>query len=73
MSQWLLIHGTLKKYYDISSFEEIVKNNLHFASQEYAGILKCHNVCKRHIAIETGFKQTECTIFLYVISVGQKL
>ena len=34
----------------------------------YAGTVKCHNVCKRHAAIGTGFKQTECTIFLHIIS-----
>ena len=25
----------------------------------YAGTVKSHNVCKCHVAIDTGFKQTE--------------
>ena len=29
----------------------------------HAGTVKRHNVCKRHVAIGTGFKQTERTIF----------
>ena len=36
----------------------------------YAGAVNRHNVCKRHVAIDTGFKQTERTIFLHVISIG---
>ena len=32
--------------------------------------LKRHNVCKRHVAVDTGAKQTERTIFLNVISMG---
>ena len=36
----------------------------------YAGTVKRHNVCKRHVAIDTGFKQTERSIFLHVISMG---
>ena len=39
----------------------------------YAGTVKRQNVCKRHLAIDTGFKQTERTIFLRVITMGQKL
>ena len=39
----------------------------------YAGTVKRHNVCKRHVAIDTGFKQIERTIFLHVISMGLKL
>ena len=34
----------------------------------YAVKVKRHNVCKRHIAIDTGFKQTERTNFVCVIS-----
>ena len=34
---------------------------------------KCHNVYKCHVAIETGVKQTERTIFLHIISMGLKL
>ena len=33
----------------------------------YAGTVKRHNVCKRHVAIDTGLIQTERTIFLHVI------
>ena len=29
---------------------------------EYAGTVKRHNVCKRHVSIDTSFKQTERTI-----------
>ena len=36
----------------------------------YACTVKRHNVCKRHVSIETGFKQTERAIFLSVISLG---
>ena len=36
----------------------------------YAGIVKRHNVCKRHVFIDTGFRQTERAIFLHVISMG---
>ena len=39
----------------------------------YVGTVKRHNVCKRHIAIDAGFKQTERTIFLHAISMGLKL
>ena len=39
----------------------------------YAGTVKRHNVYKRHVAIDIGFKQTERAIFLHVISMGQKL
>ena len=39
----------------------------------YAGTVKHHNVCKHHVAIGTGFKQTERTIFLHDISMGLKL
>ena len=35
---------------------------------EYAVKVKRHNVCIRHVAIDNGFKQTERTIFLCVIS-----
>ena len=35
--------------------------------------MKCHNVCKPHVANDTGVKQTERTIFLHVISMGQNL
>ena len=34
---------------------------------QYAGTVKRHNVCKRHIAIDNGFK------FLHIISMGLKL
>ena len=37
----------------------------------YAVKVKRHNVCKRHVAIDTGFKQTERTICLCVISMGK--
>ena len=37
---------------------------------KYAGSVKRHNVCKRHVAIDTGFKQTERAMFLHVISMG---
>ena len=37
---------------------------------QYAGIVKRCNVCKHHISIDTGFKQTERAIFLHVISLG---
>ena len=33
---------------------------------QYARTVKCH-VCKRQVDIDTGFKQTEHTIFLHVI------
>ena len=36
----------------------------------YAGTVKHHSVCKRHVSIDTGFKQTERTIFLHVVSMG---
>ena len=39
----------------------------------YDGTVRRHNVCKRHVAIDTSVKQTERTIFLQVISVEQKL
>ena len=42
-------------------------------SPQYPGTVKCHNVFKRHIAIDTGFKQTESTIFLHLISMELKL
>ena len=35
----------------------------------YAGTVK-QFVCKRHVAIDTGFKQTKRAIFLHVISMG---
>ena len=38
-----------------------------------AGRVKRLNVCKRYVAIDAGFKQTERTIFLHVISIGLKL
>ena len=37
---------------------------------EYTGTVKCHNVRKCYIAIDTGVKQTERTIFLNVTSTG---
>ena len=37
------------------------------------GTVKRHNVCKRNVAIDTGFNQTERTIFLHAISMGLKL
>ena len=39
----------------------------------YTGTVKRHNVCKRHISIDTGVKQTERAIFLHVISIGVKI
>ena len=39
----------------------------------YAGTVKRHNVRKRHVVTGTGFKQTERTIFLHIISTGLKL
>ena len=39
----------------------------------YASTVKCQNLCKRHIAIDTSVKQTERSIFLQVISMGLKL
>ena len=47
--------------------------SLMWSRQFYAGTVKHHNVCKRHVAIGTGFKQTEHTIFLHVSSMGLKL
>ena len=38
-------------------------------SVQYAGTVKRHNVCKRLISIDTGFKQIKHNIFLHVISV----
>ena len=35
----------------------------------YACTLKSHNVCKRHIAIGTGFKQTEHFSACYFIGI----
>ena len=43
------------------------------AEWAYAGTVKRHNVCKCQVAIDTGVKQTEHTIFLHVISMGLKL
>ena len=37
---------------------------------QYAGTVKRHTVCKRHVSIDTGFKQIERAIFLHVISIG---
>ena len=34
----------------------------------HTGTVKRHNVCKRHVSNDTGFKQTERAIFLHVIS-----
>ena len=50
-------------------------NSLHWYCfhHSYAGTVKHHNVCKRYVAIGTGFKQSEHTIFLHVISMGLKL
>ena len=43
----------------------------------YAGTVKRHNVCKRHVAVDTGFpngfKQTERNVFLHLISMGLKV
>ena len=39
---------------------------------QYAGRVKRHNACKRHVVTDTGVKQTECTIFLHVISMEVK-
>ena len=39
---------------------------IHFKSKnpmQYAGTVKRHNVCNRRVATDTGFKQTERTIF----------
>ena len=33
-----------------------------FPRYQYAGAVKRHNVCKRHVAIDTGIKQTERAI-----------
>ena len=33
----------------------------------YAGTEKRHNVCKRHVSIDTVFKQTKRAIFLDII------
>ena len=41
-----------------------------FAVAVYTDTVKCHDVCKCHYSIDTGFKQTERTIFLHVISMG---
>ena len=35
--------------------------------------MKRHNVCKGHVSIDIGFKQTKRTIFLHIIPMGQKL
>ena len=42
-----------------------------WVTRDNAVKVKRHNVCKRHVAIDTGFKQTERTIFLCVISMGK--
>ena len=39
----------------------------------YNGTVKRHYVCKCHVAIDIGVKQSEDTIFLQVISMGLKL
>ena len=36
----------------------------------FTGTLKHHNVCEAHTFLDTGFKQTERAIFLYVIPNG---
>ena len=36
-------------------------------SSVFAGTMKLHNICKRHGFLDTSLKQTESTIFLYVI------
>ena len=36
----------------------------------YVGTVKRHNICKRHVSNDTGFKQTERAIFLHVIPMG---
>ena len=38
----------------------------------YAVTVKRRNACKRHVATDTGFKQTERTIFLHIIPMGLK-
>ena len=38
----------------------------------YAGTVKGHNICKRHVAIDTGVKQTEHTIFPFYFN-GTKI
>ena len=40
---------------------------------ENACTVKHRNVCKRHVAIDTGLKQTERIIFLHVILIGLQL
>ena len=37
-----------------------------YCAERYADSVKRHNVCKRHVTIDTGVKQTERTIFLHV-------
>ena len=41
--------------------------------QPYAGTVKLHNVANVMFATDTGFKQTERTIFLHIISKGLKV
>ena len=43
------------------------------AAVQYAGTVKRHNACKRHVAIDTGVKQFERTFFLLVNSKGLNL
>ena len=38
--------------------------------KQYAGTVKRHNICKRHVSNDTGFKQIERDIFLHVNSMG---
>ena len=43
------------------------------SSLAYAGTVKRYIICKRHVAIDNGVNQTECTAFLHIISTGLKL
>ena len=62
---------TLARYYFPSKILPVLRVIQIF--QIYAGTVKRHNICKRHVAIGTGFKQAERTIFLHIISMGLKL
>ena len=39
------------------------RSSVHSKVIKYAGTMKGHNICKRHVAINTGVKQTEQSIF----------
>ena len=57
--------STIEFYFD----HDENKFKLTLLVPKYAVTVKRHNVCKRHGFLDTGFKQTECTIFLCFISI----